>query len=137
MKQAARKPGSLFNSEDGGDISYMPPKCLFTFNGLQGVISQKIEMSTTTAVRSSDPTNTLNLPGQSAVSVLGQTPIWLFVFWSQKCNGCRDIFPYFFMLGHLSMFGYVVYFSSDMRETIRKFEPTLRNDVCLLRRNQC
>jgi hypothetical protein len=43
---------SLFlNPEDGGDV---PPKCLLTFNGLHGVISQKIELFITTAVRTSN-----------------------------------------------------------------------------------
>ena len=32
---------------------------------------------------------------------------------------------------------YLICFSSDMCKTIRNFEPTLRNDVCLLHRNQC
>jgi hypothetical protein len=40
--------GSFF---DPGDTRDVPPKRLFTFNGLYGVISQKIELFITTAVR--------------------------------------------------------------------------------------
>jgi hypothetical protein len=39
---------------DAGDV---PPKRRLTFNGLHGVISQKIELFITTAVRTSNPTN--------------------------------------------------------------------------------
>jgi hypothetical protein len=38
----------IFDPEDGGDM--------LTFNGLHGVISQKIVLFITTAVRTSDPT---------------------------------------------------------------------------------
>jgi hypothetical protein len=46
--------GLFFNPEDGGDIFH--PKCRLAFNGLQGIASQKIELSITTAVRTSNPT---------------------------------------------------------------------------------
>jgi hypothetical protein len=36
---------------------HVPPKCWLTFNGLHGVITQKIELFITTAARTSDPTN--------------------------------------------------------------------------------
>jgi hypothetical protein len=36
---------------------YFPPKRRFTFSGLHGVISQKIELFITIAVRTSNPTN--------------------------------------------------------------------------------
>jgi hypothetical protein len=42
----------MFGSEDGGDV---PPKRRLTFNGLHGVISQKIVLFITTAVRTSNP----------------------------------------------------------------------------------
>jgi hypothetical protein len=45
--------GLFFDPEDGGDV---PPPREFTLTGLHGVISQKIELSLTTAVRTSNPT---------------------------------------------------------------------------------
>jgi hypothetical protein len=42
--------GMFFDPEDRGD------RCSLTFNGLRGVISQKIELFIATAVRTSDPT---------------------------------------------------------------------------------
>jgi hypothetical protein len=47
----------FFDPEDGGD--YVPPKHRLTFNGLHGVISQKIVLSVTIAVRTSNPTQML------------------------------------------------------------------------------
>jgi hypothetical protein len=44
----------ILNSEVGGDV---PPKRLLTFNGLHGVISQKAAFFTTTAERTSNPTD--------------------------------------------------------------------------------
>jgi hypothetical protein len=41
--------GLILDPEDGGDV---PPKRRLTFNGMHGVLSQKI----TTAVRASNPT---------------------------------------------------------------------------------
>jgi hypothetical protein len=41
---------------------YVPPKRLLTFNGLHGVISQKMVHFITTGVRTSDPTNRLKFP---------------------------------------------------------------------------
>jgi hypothetical protein len=46
--------GLYFDPEDEGDM--FPAKCLLTFNGLHGVISQKIELFITTAVGPSNPT---------------------------------------------------------------------------------
>jgi hypothetical protein len=43
----------LFDPEDGGDVS---PKHWLTFNGPHGVISQKIVLLISTAVRTSNPT---------------------------------------------------------------------------------
>jgi hypothetical protein len=43
----------VFDREDGGDV---PPKRRLTLNGLQGVISQKIVLFTTTTVSTSNPT---------------------------------------------------------------------------------
>jgi hypothetical protein len=47
--------GLFFGPEDGGE--YIPPKHLLTFNGLHGVISQKIELFITIAVRTSNGTD--------------------------------------------------------------------------------
>jgi hypothetical protein len=43
----------LFNPDDGGDIL---PKRPLTFDGLYGVVSNKMELFVTTAVATSDPT---------------------------------------------------------------------------------
>jgi hypothetical protein len=43
--------GLFFDPEDGGDV---PPKRRFTFNRLHNVVSQKIELFITTAVRTSN-----------------------------------------------------------------------------------
>jgi hypothetical protein len=51
--KAGGKLGLLFDPEDGGDV---PPKRRLTFNGLQGVISQKTVFFITTGVRTSNPT---------------------------------------------------------------------------------
>jgi hypothetical protein len=48
--------GLFFDPEDGGD---MFPKRRLTFNGLHGVISQKIVLFITTAVRTSNPTKSI------------------------------------------------------------------------------
>jgi hypothetical protein len=48
----------LFDPEDGGDV---PSKHQLTFNGLHGVISQKIVLFITTAVRTSNPTRNKKL----------------------------------------------------------------------------
>jgi hypothetical protein len=55
--KAGSKQSSFFGHEDGDDV---PPKRRLTFNGLSGVISQKIELFITTAVRNSDPTRKKN-----------------------------------------------------------------------------
>jgi hypothetical protein len=44
--------GKFFDPEDGGDV---PPKRRLIFNGLYGVISQKIVLFITTDVRTSNP----------------------------------------------------------------------------------
>jgi hypothetical protein len=41
---------------DGDGVDIFPPKRRLSFNGLQGIISQKTELFITTAVRTSDPT---------------------------------------------------------------------------------
>jgi hypothetical protein len=46
--------GLFFDPEDGGDIFLR--NIGLTFNGLHGVISPKIELFITTAVRTSNPT---------------------------------------------------------------------------------
>lgn len=45
-------------------MRHEPPKRLLTFNGLQGVISQKIELFITIAVRTSNPTRVMNRTGR-------------------------------------------------------------------------
>jgi hypothetical protein len=45
--------GIFFDPEDGGDV---PPKRRLTFNGLHGVISQKIVLFIATAAKASKPT---------------------------------------------------------------------------------
>jgi hypothetical protein len=45
--------GLFFDPEAGGDIFF--PKSRLTFTGLHGVISQKIVLFITTAVRTSNP----------------------------------------------------------------------------------
>jgi hypothetical protein len=42
--------------EAGGNLCSFPLKLQLTFNGLHGIMSQKIELFITTAVRTSDPT---------------------------------------------------------------------------------
>jgi hypothetical protein len=60
----------LFDPEHEGDV---PPKHRFTFNGLRGVISQKMVLFTTTAVRASNPTylflNSLNYAASSVSAI--------------------------------------------------------------------
>jgi hypothetical protein len=45
------------NQHDAGSKQslHIPPKCWLTFNGLQGITSQKVEFFITTAVRTSNP----------------------------------------------------------------------------------
>jgi hypothetical protein len=47
----------FFDPEDGGDV---PPKRRFTLNGLYGVISQKMILFITTAVKTSNPAYWIN-----------------------------------------------------------------------------
>jgi hypothetical protein len=58
MISAWRQVLGLFGPENGGDV---PPKCRLTFNGLGSVISQLIVLFITIAVRTSDPTTTIQL----------------------------------------------------------------------------
>jgi hypothetical protein len=56
--------GSL-DPEDGGGI---PPKRILIFNGLHGVISQKIALFMTTAVRISNPSQSRQSAGDSLLT---------------------------------------------------------------------
>jgi hypothetical protein len=54
VKQVASIAGLIIYPEDGGDIFVRIIGCLI--NGLQGVVSQKIELFITTGVRTSNLT---------------------------------------------------------------------------------
>jgi hypothetical protein len=51
--------GLIFNPEDGG--RYIPPKRELAFNGVHGVISQKMELFKSTAVRTSNSETTFDV----------------------------------------------------------------------------
>jgi hypothetical protein len=54
---ASKNKPSKNQGEISGKQRYVPPNRQLTFNGLHGLVSQKIEPFITTAVRTSNPTN--------------------------------------------------------------------------------
>jgi hypothetical protein len=58
VKECAEEETSVKGSgkQSHPENGYVPPKCLLTFNGLHGVISQKIIFFITAAEKMSSPT---------------------------------------------------------------------------------
>jgi hypothetical protein len=71
--------GLRFNPEGGGDM--ISPERHLTFNGLQGVISQKTELSITNVVRTSDPTNITTASNSSIVACVSSAMVAFFLQW--------------------------------------------------------
>jgi hypothetical protein len=85
---------------------HIPPKCFLTFSGLHSIISQKIGLFITTAVRTSYPTdtpymfsncNTVNVPlfiNQlylfSIIPILQKYINWIFVNWRLSYNKLQE-----------------------------------------------
>jgi hypothetical protein len=110
---------------------YVPPKCRLTVNGLHGVISQKIVLFITTAVRTSDPTNLKMFFNKYGVSVfiwfeigssggLSWTHSWYFGFHkrllaSQGLPHCSPLIGFSWIINYALNVSYFLSLENEIR----------------------